>query len=87
MSITGDDVIPRTRPGTRSFDVFFDLRLNKGLSKLSEAGDLRRYRARYDVTVMIPVQRIAMYHPDDIYERQCMSCHVIEDENIPSSIA
>ena len=38
------------RPVTRSFDVFFDLRLNKWLSK--EAGDLRRYRAHYDVTVM-----------------------------------
>ena len=31
------------RPVTQSFDVFFDLR---------DAGDLRRYRAQYDVTVM-----------------------------------
>ena len=31
---------------TRSFDVFFDLHPN------GEAGDLRRYRAHYDVTVM-----------------------------------
>ena len=37
------------RPVTRSFDVFFDLRLNKWLS---EAGDLRRSRAQYDVTVI-----------------------------------
>ena len=35
---------------TRSFDVFFDLRLNKRLSK--HHGDLGRYRAHYDVTVM-----------------------------------
>ena len=39
------------RPVTRSFDVFFDLRLNKRLSK-QDAGDLRRHRAHYDVTVM-----------------------------------
>ena len=32
---------PAQRPVTRSFDVFF------------EAGDLRRYRAHYDFTVMI----------------------------------
>ena len=39
------------RPVTRSFDVFFDLRLNKRLSK-QDAGDLRCHRAHYDVTVM-----------------------------------
>ena len=37
----------------RSFNVFFDLRPNKRLSKQCEAGDLRRYRAHYDVTIMI----------------------------------
>ena len=41
------------RPVTRSLGVFFDLRLNKRLSKNREAGDLRRYRAHYDVTVML----------------------------------
>ena len=43
------------RPVTRSFDVFFDLRLNNRLSKQCwwfDVGDLRRYRAHYDVTVM-----------------------------------
>ena len=40
---------PAQRPVTRSFEVFFDLRLNK---PLSEAGDLRRNRAHYDVIVM-----------------------------------
>ena len=39
------------RPVTRSFGVFFDLRLNKRLSK-QDAGDLRRHRAHYDVIVM-----------------------------------
>ena len=32
---TGDRWIPRTKPVTRSFDIFFDLRLNKRLSKQS----------------------------------------------------
>ena len=44
---------PTQRPVTRSFDVYFDLRPNKRLSKHREAGDLRRYRAHYDVIVMM----------------------------------
>ena len=40
------------RPVTRSFDVFFDLRLINGWVNNGEAGDLRRYRAHYDVIVM-----------------------------------
>ena len=43
---------PAQRPVTGSFDVFFDLRLNKQLNKNGEAGDLRRYRAHCDVIVM-----------------------------------
>ena len=43
---------PAQRPVTLSFDVFFDLRLNKRLSKQSWAGELIRYRAHYEVTVM-----------------------------------
>ena len=45
---------PVQRPVTRNFDIIFHLRLIKRLSKQSnrKAGDLRRYRARYDVTVM-----------------------------------
>ena len=46
---------PAQRPVTRSFDVFFDLRLNKGWVNNGEAGDLRRYRTLYDVTVMASV--------------------------------
>ena len=46
-SMTGE--FPAQRPMTRSFDVFFDLSLNKRLSKQSWAGDLRRHRAHYDV--------------------------------------
>ena len=47
----GNSPVPG-RPVTRSFDVFFDLRLNQRLSDIREAGDLRRYRAHYDVIVM-----------------------------------
>ena len=39
--VTGE--FPTQRPVTRSFDVFFDLRLNKRLNKQREAGDFRRY--------------------------------------------
>ena len=42
---------PTQRPVTRSCDVFFDLRLNKWVNN-RETGDLRRYRAHYDVSVM-----------------------------------
>ena len=49
---TGPGEFPAQRPVTRSFDVFFDLRLNKRLRKNREAGDLRRYRAHYDIIVM-----------------------------------
>ena len=38
---------PSQKPVTRSFDVFFDLRLNERLSKQS-----RRHRAHYDVIVI-----------------------------------
>ena len=49
--VTGE--FPALRPVTQSFDVFFDLRLNKQLSINSRgAGDLRRHRAHYDVIVM-----------------------------------
>ena len=43
---------PSQRPVTWSFDVFFGLRLNRGLASNQDAYDLRRRRAQYDVTVM-----------------------------------
>ena len=39
-------------PVTRSFYIFFDLRLKNGWVNNREAGHLRRYRAHYDVSVM-----------------------------------
>ena len=49
---TGHQWIPSQRPVTRNFDIFYDLRLKKRLSNNPDAGDLRRHRAHYDVTVM-----------------------------------
>ena len=48
--VTGE--FPAQSPVTRQFDVFFDLRLNKRLSKIQDVGDLGRYRAHYDVIVI-----------------------------------
>ena len=53
-STNGNKEFPSQRPVTRNFDVFFDLCLNKLLSKQSGGGDLRRHRAHYDVTVRFP---------------------------------
>ena len=49
---TGPGEVPTQRLVTRSFDVFFDLRLNNGWVNNREAGHLRRYRGHYDVIVM-----------------------------------
>ena len=46
------DEFPAQRPVTRSFDVFFDLRLTNSLANNGDAGDFRRHRAHYDVIVM-----------------------------------
>ena len=43
---------PAQMPVTQSFDVFFDVRLNKRWVNNHEAGNLRRHHAHYDVTVM-----------------------------------
>ena len=45
---------PAQRPVTLSFNAIFDLRLKQRLSKNNRgARDLRRYRAHYDVIVMV----------------------------------
>ena len=48
--VPGD--FPAQRPVTRGFDDFFDLHLNKRLRNNRGAGDLRHYRAHYDVILM-----------------------------------
>ena len=55
--VTGE--FPAQRPVTRSFDVFFGLRLNKRLSKQSLGWCLRRHRAHYDVIVIsLPLRHL-----------------------------
>ena len=49
---------PAQRPVTWSFDVFFDLPLNKRWVNNREAGDLRRYRTHYGVIVMSSFESI-----------------------------
>ena len=49
-SVPGE--FPTQRPVTRSFDVYFDLPRINGWVNNCKAGDLRRNRAHYDVTVM-----------------------------------
>ena len=44
---------PSQRPVTWSFDIFFDVGLNKWLSKSRHVGVLRRHRAHYDASVML----------------------------------
>ena len=48
--VTGE--FPTQRPVTWNFDVFFVLRLKRRWVNNRETGDLRRYRAHYDVIVM-----------------------------------
>ena len=61
---------PAQRPVTRSFDVLFDLRLNKRSVNNREAGDLRRYGALYDVIVMISLLIYAI----SCYSIMALSC-------------
>ena len=52
---------PAQRPVTRSFDVFFDLRLNKRLSKQSWGWWFKTLSPHYDVTVMYHRFLITVY--------------------------
>ena len=55
--VTGE--FPAQRPMTRSFDVFFDLRLNKRVSKQSWGWWFETHCAHYDVIVMEQYQTTA----------------------------
>ena len=56
--VTGE--FPSYRPVTRSFDDFFDLCLNKRLSKNRHNAEFRRYRAHCDVIVV-------WYHDSSVF--------------------
>ena len=49
---TGSGEFPAQRPVTRSFDTFFICVWINGWVNNGEAGDLRRYRAHYDVSAV-----------------------------------
>ena len=49
--VTGE--FPSQRPVARSFDVIFDLCLQKGWVNNRDTGGLRRHRVHYDVTVVL----------------------------------
>ena len=66
LPVTGE--FPAQTPVTRSFDVFFYLRVNKGWVKNREAGDLRRHCAHYGV--------IVMFCRDSAEVRSCMSYYI-----------
>ena len=55
--LTGE--FPAHRPVTRSCDLFFELHLINGQVNNGEAGDLRRHRVHYGVTVMMLAFRLA----------------------------
>ena len=68
--VTGE--FPAQRPVTRSFDVFFHLRLNKRLRKQWWGWWLRRYYAHYDVIVMCPYIQVKVA---DIWIIHCFVQH------------
>ena len=65
---------PAQRTVTRSFYVFFDLRLNKRLSKQSWGWRFERHRAHYDVIVMWKLwvwqvsNQLKYYNPTKVLE-------------------
>ena len=75
-SVTGE--FPSQRPVTRSFDfdVFFDLGWTNGWVNNRNAGDLRRLRAHYDVTVMLGHSSIRWYPVSQVLviTRSCEMC-------------
>ena len=60
---TGPGEFPAQRPMTRSFDVFFDLRLNKRLSKQSWGWLLETLSPHYDAIVMFFPRNMLEYWP------------------------
>ena len=64
---TGPGEFSAQRPVTRSFGVFFDLRLNNGWVNNREVGDLRRNHAQYNVNVMGWCQTFTVGPVDSCY--------------------
>ena len=71
--VTGE--FPSQRPVTRGFDVFFDLRLNKRLSKQSWGWWCETPWCHYDVTVLSLVALVASLSTDIIQQMPLQSRH------------
>ena len=57
----GPGEFPTQRPVRRSFDVFFDLRLNKRLSKQPWGWWFETHRGHYDVNVMMQKKQFSFF--------------------------
>ena len=77
---TGHRWIPRQRPATRSFDIFFCAWIY-GWANNREAGDLRRNRAHYDVIVMNCTE--CRVHNNNL---DCITSHKLSYPHISSTI-
>ena len=83
--VTGE--FPAQRPATLSFDVFFICAWINGWVNNREAGDLRRHRAHYDVTVMYKlhshdaVLSVTLTCPP-LSSDHCQQCLVRPDSNL-----
>ena len=78
---------PTQRPVMLRFDVLFDLRLNKRLSKNRDAGDLRRHRAHYELTVMYEWNQEVPNHTETQKRRQLYIDGLLQDCSNSSALA
>ena len=62
--VTGE--FPTQRPMAQSFDVFFDLCLNKQLSKQSWGWWFEMYCAHYDVTVILKDKEVLVLYEEGL---------------------
>ena len=77
--VTGE--FPSQRPVTRSFDFSLIYAWINGWVNYRKAGDLRLYRAHYDVTVLYVLQTWLILTPYIIYTSNCVRILSEEDSN------
>ena len=74
--VTGE--FPLQRQVTRSFDIFFDLRLNKLLSKQWRRRWMWRHRAYYDVTIMNQKMNTVLWPIMLFVKIPCHKLHIVK---------
>ena len=68
--------IPSPMPLTRSFDIFFNVRLNNGWANSRYAGDLRRHGAHCDVLLKLTgTHQMALWYFQMVPSRHRRGCH------------